>query len=89
MDACAGDRPDEPDGAGRASRRHDADEDRPAYWRDDPNFRSRVCPPPVIPRLNVTVEPDDGRTQIRRPSNRQKVITETDVKPTLEDANAE
>lgn len=59
-----------------------------AYWRDDPHFKSCVRPPPEIPRLDVSVEMDDGATQIRRPNERQKPIAAADVEPLPEEEDA-
>ena|ERR1700761_2297859 len=57
------------------------------YWRDDASFKARWRPAPEIPRLNVTIDLDDGSTQIKRPSERQKPITAADVEPLPEDVD--
>lgn len=36
-----------------------------ARWFNDPVFTTRVRPPPVIPKLDVSIAYDDGRTRVR------------------------
>ncbi len=57
-----------------------------ARWFTDPNFTRLVRPPPQIPRLNVTIAADDGRTVVLRPgAPGQQPITAADVQPETED----
>jgi type IV secretion system protein VirD4 len=60
-----------------------------ARWFTDPNFTVLQRPPPQIPRLNVTVAADDGRTAVlHTPSPPQRPITAADVEREIEDADA-
>jgi len=55
-----------------------------ATWFNDPNFTRYVRRPPEIPRLNVSIELDDGSTRIGRPSQRLKTLTAADVDKPIE-----
>jgi type IV secretion system protein VirD4 len=57
-----------------------------ARWYDDPHFTSLVRPPPVIPRLNITVALDDGAS-IAKPRERSRTLTAADVVPETEDVD--
>lgn len=49
-------------------------------WYTDPNFRSRVLPPPQIQKLDVPVRMDDGSTRILREKARAKSgLLEADI----------
>jgi type IV secretion system protein VirD4 len=57
-----------------------------ARWFDDPNFTSRVRMPPEIPRLDVTVATDDGRTAVMaRTKASLPSITAADVEPEMDE----
>ena len=59
-----------------------------ARWFDDPHFTSLVRRPPEIPRLDVTVATDDGRTTVMAGTKTPlPPITAADVEPEMEDAD--
>jgi type IV secretory pathway TraG/TraD family ATPase VirD4 len=59
-----------------------------ARWFDDPHFTSLVRRPPEIPRLDVTVATDDGRTTVMAGTKTPlRPITAADVEPEMEDAD--
>ena len=55
-----------------------------ACWFDDRNFTTLVCRPPQIPRLDVKVATDDGRTAVIVGTKPLPTITEVDAEPELE-----
>jgi type IV secretion system protein VirD4 len=60
-----------------------------ARWFDDPNFTSHVRMPPEIPRLDVTVATDDGRTAVMaRTKGPLPLITAADVEPEMDEAES-
>lgn len=56
-----------------------------AQWFTDPYFKSLNMAPPEIPKLNVTVTLDDGKTRILVTQKSQKAITAVDVEPLVEE----
>jgi len=59
-----------------------------ATWFNDPTFTGRARPAPEIPRLNVSVELDDGSTKLGQPRQRLKTLTAPDVEEPLEEEDA-
>lgn len=57
-------------------------------WFNDPTFTSRVRNPPTIPKLNVSVELEDGSTKIGQPHQRLKTLTAADIEEPAEEENA-
>jgi len=60
-----------------------------ARWFDDPHFTSLVRRPPEIPRLDIKVALDDGRTRVLAGSAAPSpTITAADVEPEFEEEDA-